>query len=90
MCKILIAWSSEGVESAKGDKTEKSEEEKKEDGKREEEQKKLAEARKPVVIDRTVFQAFAHFDQNLCGYFSRINLIWVTKTILHVFTLGLV
>lgn len=58
------------MESAKADKTEKSEEEKKkEDEKREEEQKKfLAEARKPIIIDRTVFQAFAHFDQNLCGY----------------------
>nr|CDQ02382.1 BMA-LST-3, isoform f [Brugia malayi] len=59
----------EGMESVKTDKAEKSEEEKKENEKKEEEQRKfLAEARKPIVIDRTVFQAFAHFDQNLCGY----------------------
>ncbi|EFO26987.2 hypothetical protein LOAG_01502 [Loa loa] len=65
-----IIGAEEGTDSAKADKTEKSEEEKrKEDEKREEEQRKfLAEARKPIIIDRTVFQAFAHFDQNLCGY----------------------
>uniref|UniRef100_A0A158Q740 SAP domain-containing protein n=1 Tax=Elaeophora elaphi TaxID=1147741 RepID=A0A158Q740_9BILA len=65
-----IVGTEEGTESLKADKIEKSEEEKKkEDEKREEEQKKfLAEARKPIIIDRIVFQAFAHFDQNLCGY----------------------
>ncbi|VDO30256.1 unnamed protein product [Onchocerca flexuosa] len=65
-----IVGTEETTENAKGDKIEKSEEEKKkEDEKREEEQRKfLAEARKPIIIDRAVFQAFAHFDQNLCGY----------------------
>lgn len=53
-----------------GEKVEKSEEEKKkEEEKREEERKKaLSEPRKPIVVDRVAFEAFAHFDQNLCGY----------------------
>ncbi|CAG9529877.1 unnamed protein product [Cercopithifilaria johnstoni] len=65
-----IIGTEDGTESAKADKTDKSEEEKKkEDEKREQEQRKfLTETRKPIIIDRTVFQAFAHFDQNLCGY----------------------
>ncbi|VDK73790.1 unnamed protein product [Litomosoides sigmodontis] len=65
-----IGVTEEGTESAKVDKIDKSEEEKKkEDEKREQEQKKLlSETRKPIIIDRAVFQAFAHFDQNLCGY----------------------
>ncbi|VDK62312.1 unnamed protein product [Onchocerca ochengi] len=65
-----IVGTEETTESTKGDKIEKSEEEKKkEDEKKEEEQRKfLSEARKPIIIDRAVFQAFAYFDQNLCGY----------------------
>ncbi|KAM3721102.1 Cell division cycle and apoptosis regulator protein [Dirofilaria immitis] len=69
--KLAEIGSTEEIsESARSDKIEKSEEEKKkEDEKREEEQRKfLAEARKPIIIDRIVFQAFAYFDQNLCGY----------------------
>lgn len=53
----------------------KKEEEKKqkEQEKKEEEQRKaLAEPRKPVVAERAIFQAFAHFDQNLCGFVTRI------------------
>lgn len=73
ICKIGLIkqfLSPETTESTKGDKIEKSEEEKKkEDEKKEEEQRKfLSEARKPIIIDRAVFQAFAYFDQNLCGY----------------------
>lgn len=51
-------------------KTEHSEEDKKkEEEKKEEDRRKLlAEPRKAVVVDRTVFQAFAHFDQNQSGY----------------------
>uniref|UniRef100_A0A915PP47 SAP domain-containing protein n=1 Tax=Setaria digitata TaxID=48799 RepID=A0A915PP47_9BILA len=71
--KLVLIVSSEVVESGKADKTE--EEKKKEDEKREEEQKKyLAEARKPIIVDRAVFQAFAHFDQNLCGYILEKDL----------------
>ncbi|VDN01647.1 unnamed protein product [Thelazia callipaeda] len=76
-----VFGSKEIIQSGKTDKPEKSEEEKKkEDEKREEEQKKvLTEARKPIVIDRAVFQAFAHFDQNLCGYVLEKDL----EEILH-------
>ena len=52
------------------DKIEKSEEEKKKDEEKQEEERKkiIAEPRKAVVVDRVAFQAFAHFDTNLCGF----------------------
>lgn len=51
-------------------KIEKNEEEQKKEKERQEEERRnaIAEPRKPIVVNRSVFQAFAHFDQNLCGY----------------------
>uniref|UniRef100_A0A914ZV91 SAP domain-containing protein n=1 Tax=Parascaris univalens TaxID=6257 RepID=A0A914ZV91_PARUN len=63
-----------GTTSDGADKIEKSEEErKKEEEKREEDRKKaIAEPRKAIVVDRSAFNAFSYFDQNLCGYVIRL------------------
>lgn len=63
-----------GTASEGADKIEKSEEErKKEEEKREEDRKKaIAEPRKAIVVDRSAFNAFSYFDQNLCGYVIRL------------------
>uniref|UniRef100_A0A183DDJ6 LAIKA domain-containing protein n=1 Tax=Gongylonema pulchrum TaxID=637853 RepID=A0A183DDJ6_9BILA len=62
-------FSLEATTEGAAEKIEKTDEQKKkEEEKRDEERKKaLAEPRKSIVVDRVVYQAFAHFDQNQCG-----------------------